>query len=222
MSNEKKASQKNEEITLPPRQAEVLKFIQETLVSLGSPPSYREIQKHFKFKSIKTVQDHLKALTKKGKLVSIQNKKTKRLSRNLIPHNHRPERVKRISIYGEIAAGSPREAEQLEMGSLLIPEEMSPAPCFALKVVGTSMIDAGILEGDVLIVEKTQVAKNGDIVVALLEGETTVKKFFKEREKISLIPENKNMKPIVVATQNFEIQGKVIGLQRSFYPDPRF
>ncbi len=196
-------------------QSEILNFIRERLQKDGSAPSFREIQTHFGFKAVGTVQGHVAALRKKGKLEKVENKsKGKGSHRGLRPKGFKRLEAAIVPIYGEIAAGSARETDQLEMGELLVPQEISENPSFALKVVGNSMIDAGIFEGDLLVVEKNHSVHDGDIIVALLDGETTVKRYSKKGKQISLVPENRFMKPIPVTSQRFEIQGKVVGLQR--------
>jgi repressor LexA len=102
------------------------------------------------------------------------------------------------------------------LGNLILGYETSPENHFALRVVGNSMIEAGILEGDHVIVQKDASIRSGDIVVAVLQGEVTVKRFQKKKGKVFLVPENKTMSPIEVQTDEFYIQGKVVSLQRKF------
>ncbi len=196
-------------------QTDILNFIKDTCATRGTPPTFREIQEHFGFKAVGTVQGYIKALIRKGHIEDPKSEKGKRKSRGLFPTGFRPQATRRIPIYGEIAAGSTRDAAQIELGSLIVSDEAS-AESFALRVVGDSMIDVGILEGDHLIVKKTASARTGDIVVALLNGETTVKRYRSGASGIFLVPENKKMKPIKVVEKNFSIQGKVVGLQRKF------
>lgn len=201
--------------SLTQNQALLLEFIKTYSQTHGFPPSYREIQKHFGYKAVGTVQDHVRALIQKGVLQKSYGQNSKK-ARALVPSGAKPSLGKTIPIFGEIAAGGPREALQTELGSLVVGEEFTSDDCFALRVVGNSMIDIGIFEGDFVIVDKTKKIKTGDIVVALLDGETTVKRYQERGGKIFLIPENRNMKPIEVKTENFQIQGKVTGLQRKF------
>jgi repressor LexA len=195
-------------------QEAVLTFIKNTCATRGAPPSYREIQEHFGFKAVGSVQGYVKALIRKGYLDDPKQEKGKRRARGLFPAGHRTENTKRIPIYGEIAAGPLRDTPQIELGSLLVSEETVSDPCFALRVVGDSMIEVGILEGDHLIVEKGARVRSGDIVVALMGGETTVKRYKETAHGIFLVPENKKLKPIKVTEKSFQIQGKVVGLQR--------
>jgi repressor LexA len=198
--------------SLTPSQEQILRFIKERCEQAGGTPSYREIQEHFGYRAVGTVQDHVQALIKKGKLERLSAKG--RRARSLVPVGASHEGIKRISIFGEIAAGEARDAEQVELGSLVILEGLAQDPCFALRVVGDSMIEAGIFEGDHLIVERGARIASGDIVVALLNGETTVKRYSVQRGKTFLLPANRRLKPIPVHGERFEIQGKVVGLQR--------
>jgi repressor LexA len=202
-------------IPLTQNQAHLLEFIKTYSQENGFPPSYREIQRHFGYKAVGTVQDHVRALIQKGALQKSYGQNSKK-ARALIPSGPKPSSGKSIPIFGEIAAGGPREAIQTELGNLVIGDDLASGDCFALRVVGNSMIDIGIFEGDFVIVDRTQKVKNGDIIVALLEGETTVKRYRETKDKILLIPENRTLKPIEVTTEDFQIQGKVTGLQRKF------
>lgn len=195
-------------------QSEILKFIRATCEVSSIPPSFREIQSHFGYRAVGTVQDHVRALMRKGYLEESAGETRK--ARGLIPKGFRPDSAVQIPIYGEIAAGSTRESEQIELGQLTISTSMAKGPCFGLRVVGDSMQDVGILEGDILIVQKQNRAKNGDIVAALLNGETTVKRYVQKEGKIFLVPENRRLRPIEVSQGDFQIQGKVVGLQRRF------
>jgi repressor LexA len=192
-------------------QAAILGFIRERCRA-GSSPSFREIQHHFGYKAVGTVQDHVRALVRKGHLEPSAG--PGRRARSLVPSGRRPVPARELPIFGEIAAGSARDSVQLEIGSLLVAPDAVREPAFALRVVGNSMIGVGIFEGDFLIVERTPVAKSGDIVVALLNGETTVKRYQEKRGEIFLVPENPAMKPIPVTGESFSIQGRVVGLQR--------
>ena len=202
-------------IPLTQNQAHLLEFIKTYSQENGFPPSYREIQRHFGYKAVGTVQDHVRALIQKGALQKSYGQNSKK-ARALIPSGPKPSSGKSIPIFGEIAAGGPREAIQTELGNLVIGDDLASGDCFALRVVGNSMIDIGIFEGDFVIVDRTQKVKNGDIIVALVDGETTVKRYRETKSKILLIPENRTLKPIEVTTEDFQIQGKVTGLQRKF------
>ena len=193
-------------------QDQIWRFIKERCEQGAGAPSYREIQAHFGYRAIGTVQDHVRALIKKGVLERVPS--STRRARSLIPTGLSLEGVKRISVFGEIAAGHARDAEQVELGTLIVSETAAKDPCFALRVVGDSMIEAGIFEGDHLIVERGARIAHGDIVVALLGGETTVKRYSVQNGKVFLVPANRRLRPIPVEGERFEIQGKVVGLQR--------
>ena len=192
----------------------VFDFIKSFIRSRSVPPSYREIQSHCGYKAVGTVQDHVRALIEKGYLEKAELQGQGRVARALIPKGLMLTGVKKITVYGEIAAGGPRNSEQLELGEIVISEELVRGECFALRVVGDSMIDAGIFEGDHVIVHQEARIKEGDIIVALLEGETTVKKYSVKNGEIFLVPENKKMKPISTRGKTLEIQGRVVSLQR--------
>lgn len=197
--------------TLTPAQSEVLRFIEQCCEQHGRPPSYREIQEHFGYKSVGTVQDHVRALQQKG-FLSLSHGR----SRGLTPANSTYPRVKRLPLYGEVAAGSPRDSAQLEFGEFWVADPAGQKASFALKVVGNSMVEAGIYEGDTLVVDSRSNVKSGDIVVALVDGETTVKRYVETGLGAELHPENSSMKPIRLSGQAWSIQGKVIALHRRF------
>lgn len=199
---------------LTENQEQILAFIKQCYERSGTPPSYREIQEHFGYKAIGTVQDHLKALRKKGALEETPLDKGRRQARGLVPTGYKPEGTRRIPVYGEIAAGPLSDNAQLSLGTVVVAEAVAKDPCFALRVVGDSMSGIGILEGDFLIVERRAMVKSGDIIVALVNGETTVKRFVKKGDGIYLVPENPHLTPLKITTERFEVQGKVVGLQR--------
>ena len=199
-------------------QARVFKFVQREIERDGVPPTFRAIAKQFGFKSTRAAQDHVAALIRKGYL-----ERKPGVARGLrLPG--RAEALKnaplQIPLVGQIAAGSPRGAEQVSLGSVPVPREavkgVKEAELFALRITGDSMMDAGILEGDIVIARTQKTAAHGDIVVALLDGESTVKRLHRRDGRILLVPENRRMKPIAVGTRDLVIQGRVVGVQR-FY-----
>ena len=207
---------KKDEIT--DRQQEILNFIQDYVEFNSYPPTYREIGKKFNIASTFGVKRHIDALVKKGFLNNSNN-----LSRTLtLVVNNNPihkEPIVEIPVVGRVAAGYPILAEENIEGHLTIDRNMinSTNDCFGLKVRGDSMINAGILEGDLVIVSPQKQASNGDIIVALLGDEATMKRFQIEDGKIFLIPENEKYEPIAVNnTEEFSIVGKVIGVFRSY------
>lgn len=202
---------------LTEQQERVLRFVAKHIAEQGAPPTFRGIAKHFGFASTRAAQDHVAALVRKGYLEHRPGEaRGLRLANAL---NASPPVA--VPIVGQIAAGSPRDAQQLPMGSLPFPRELVrgsqlDADLFALRVHGDSMVEAGILEGDMVIAKTQKSVSHGDIVVALLDGESTVKRFHKKDGKILLMPENKRLKPIPVEGRELVIQGRVIAVQR-FY-----
>ncbi len=201
------------------RQRQVLEFIRGFAERQGVPPTVREIGERFRF-TARAAFDHLRALERKGVL---ERRVTgKRASRALVLPEHRGLRRpgrEEIPLLGRIAAGVPLTAiENREESIPLRPDWLSTAgqEVFALRVHGESMINAHIMEGDLVLVRQQETALPGDIVAALLDGEATVKRFGREDGAIVLRPEHPTMKPIVVGPGHgdFRILGKVIGLMR--------
>jgi len=209
---------------LTDRQEEILIFIKEFLSQNGYPPTLRQIGKQFSISSTFGVKRHLDALEKKGYL-NIESNASRGISiiRNdddfPIPTLLRDEEVElnRIPIIGRVAAGSPILAEENIEGSVLIdPSFMNKAKdCFALKVKGDSMVNAGIFEGDLVIVSPKRNALTDEIIVARIDDEVTVKKYFARGNEVRLIPENDKYSPIIITSENdFSIIGKVTGVVR--------
>lgn len=200
---------------LTKRQEEILNYIKSFMVSHGYPPTVREIGKDLGLSSPATIHTHLNNLAKKG---FIKKEETKNRAIELLVENEfmpKEETVTDVPLLGKITAGSPIEAierpdEFFTLPSYLIPRNKQ---VFALNVSGCSMINAGILDGDIVIVEKTNTARNGEIVVAMTdENEVTLKTFYKENGYFRLQPENDTMDPIIL--NNVTILGKAIGLYR--------
>ena len=194
---------------LTPRQAEVLEFIKSYLDETGYPPTRADIARQLGFKSANASEEHLKALARKGAI-------------EMIPGTSRgiklPETLG-IPIVGRVAAGNPILAqEHIEDYCELPPSFFRPAADYLLTVQGDSMIEIGILDGDLLAVHRTTTVNNGDIVVARVEDEVTVKRLQKNRSKhlITLLPENADFSPIEVdlREQNFTIEGIMVGIIR--------
>lgn len=205
---------------LTDRQKDILGFIQEYVELNNFPPTYREIGQKFKIVSTFGVKRHIDALVKKGYLNSGNN-----LSRTLtlVVNNNPIKKVQttilEIPVVGRVAAGQPILAEENIEGNFVIDKNFlgSRTECFGLKVRGDSMINAGIMEGDLVIIQPQKEAVNGDIVVALIKDEATMKRFALIDGKIYLIPENDNYEPIIIDNQEeFSIVGKVIGVFRSY------
>jgi len=208
---------------LTDRQEYILKFIQQFLQENGYPPTLREIGKRFDISSTFGVKRHLDALTKKGYLNILSN-----ASRGISITRDEFEspttinideinNINKIPIVGRVAAGSPITAEENIEGSIVIDPGFlkKDADSFALKVKGDSMIDAGIFEGDLVIISPKAITANGDIIVARIEDEVTVKIYENKKQQIRLIPQNKSYEPIVIKNKNeFSIVGKVTGVLR--------
>ncbi|MDI6715965.1 MAG: transcriptional repressor LexA [Actinomycetota bacterium] len=201
---------------LTKRQQQVLDFILSEINRKGYPPSIREIGKAIGLTSSSTVHSHLAALERKG---YIRRDPTKPRALEVVDFrlNDRginPEKVRNVPLVGRVAAGSPLLAQENIEDNFALPAELASEGTFMLRVEGSSMIEAGILDGDYLIVKQQPTADNGDIVVALLGDEATVKRFYKKGDRIVLKPENKSMEPIIAA--DAKIIGKAIGLIRKF------
>ena len=202
---------------LTKKQEEVLNFIKKFVVSHGYPPSVREICKGMNLSSPATVHTHLKQLEQKG-IIRKENSKFRTIE-ILVENEYekKEEELVRVPLLGKITAGSPIEAIERPNEFFSLPASLIPSSetIFTLNVSGESMINAGIFDGDIVIVKKQNVAKNGDIVVAMNgEGEVTLKTFYKEKNHIRLQPENDTMNPIIL--DNCTILGKAIGLYRKF------
>lgn len=208
---------------LTERQEEILSFIQQFQQECGYPPTLREIGKKFNISSTFGVKGHLDALSKKGYL-SILSNASRGISITKDEFNNaaiidisEKESSNKIPIIGRVAAGSPILAEENIEGSVVIDPSFlkKTENCFALKVKGDSMIEAGIFEDDLVIIVPQTNATNGDIVVARINDEITVKVYEYKNQVIKLIPQNKNYSPIIIENKNeFSIVGKVTGIVR--------
>jgi repressor LexA len=200
---------------LTPRQDDALKFIKEQIAKNGYPPTVREIGKFLGLSSPATIQVHLSNLEDKGYIKKGGNKS--RAIELLVDNEYlnQNEEVIQVPLLGKVTAGSPIEAierpdEFFSLPAYLIPNKKE---VFTLNVSGESMINAGIFDGDIVIVQRQNTANNGDIVVAMTEeNEVTLKRFYKEKDFIRLQPENDYMAPIILP--NVSILGKAIGLYR--------
>ncbi|HUK42294.1 MAG TPA: transcriptional repressor LexA [Candidatus Acidoferrales bacterium] len=201
---------------LPPltaRQKEIYDFLLKSIREKGYAPSIPEIGAKFKIVSTNGVSDHLKALEKKGYIRRVGKRAIDVLTTMGKPML---AAVREIPILGRIPAGKPFLSEENVEGLLTITNDMGSGKLFALQVKGDSMIDAGILEGDRVIVKQQGTAENGEIVCALIEGEATLKRFYRKGDTITLKAENEKYPPITVSQGEFRILGRVIGLQRKF------
>jgi len=189
-------------------QQKVFDYIKEIIDERGLAPSVREICAAVGLKSTSTVQYNLNALENLGYIErDSQLKRTIRICKNGIRPTHVP-------LIGTVTAGVPILAAQSVEDYIPVPIDQRGRSLFALRVKGDSMINAAILDGDIVIVEQTPVAENGDIVVALIEDEATVKRFYKEKGHFRLQPENDSYEPIIV--KELAVLGKVISLIRNY------
>lgn len=194
------------------KQQEILEYIKETILKKGYPPAVREICEAVQLKSTSSVHSHLESLEKNG---YIRRDPTKPRTIEIIDDcfNLTRREVVNVPLVGTVAAGQPILAEENIENYFPIPAEMLPnVETFMLNVKGDSMINAGIFNGDQVLVAQQSTANNGEIVVALIEDSATVKRFYKEDGHFRLQPENDAMDPIIV--DEVEILGKVIGLLR--------
>ena len=197
------------------KQKEILEYIKQSILSHGYPPAVREICEAVHLKSTSSVHSHLETLEKNG---YIRRDPTKPRAIEIVDDNFNLVRRETVNvpIIGKVSAGQPLLAVENIDGYFPIPSEYMPNnKTFMLVVQGDSMINAGIFNGDYVIVEQQQTAENGQKVVALVEDSATVKTFYKEDGHIRLQPENDTMEPIIVEQdQFFQILGKVIGVFR--------
>lgn len=199
---------------LSERQRQIIDFIRSTIETKGYPPSVREIGEAIGLSSSSTVHGHLDKLSKMG---MIRRDPTKPRAIELIGEKLTRERTRTMTIpvIGRVTAGQPILAQENIEDQFPLPLDFVRADekeLFFLKVQGDSMVDAGILNGDWVLVRKQETARNGEIVVALIEDEATVKRFFKEQGQIRLQPENRFMDPIIVP--DAKVLGKVVGVIR--------
>ncbi len=196
----------------PPGQTrrQVLRFMRERLIA-GRPPTVREVQEAFKFRSVQSAREHLEILVEEGKLT-----KEPGVSRGYrLPGPPLTPPFAPVPLLGQVQAGALTEAiEDPDGGYIGVQRGGENDELFALKVKGESMIDAGILPGDVVIVRCQPTADSGDIVVALVDGEATVKLLKKNRRRVELHPANPAFEPIVPAAGDLSLLGKVIEVRR--------
>ena len=196
------------------KQSQILEYIKSEILNKGYPPSVRDICQAVNLKSTSSVHSHLETLEKNG---YIRRDPTKPRTIEIIDDNFNLVRreVVNVPMVGTVAAGQPiLDIENIDNYFPIPSEYMPNEETFMLKVKGESMINAGILDGDNILVKRQNTAKNGDMVVALVDDSATVKTFYKENGHIRLQPENDNMDPIIVPT--CEIIGKVFGVFRFF------
>jgi repressor LexA len=197
---------------LTDKQRTILEYIEEQISRRGHCPTIREIGRQFKITSTNGVRTHLTALIRKGYI-----KKEQYVSRGLELVRPLVAPSGRLPLVGSVPAGKPIDAIENIEGEIAVDTSFLPkGESFSLRVVGMSMKNAGILDGDIVMVKKQAAAQKGDIVVAILNGEATVKRYIPEGTQIRLQPENDAFEPIIVkkGSGEFRIVGKVVGLLR--------
>jgi len=201
------------QLTLTPRQKEILDFIRSYRERKGLSPTQREICQQFGFSSFGTLQKHLRLLMEKGALVRDWNKRRSLL----LTEEPEGARALELPLFGRIAAGQPIE--------VLSGEEKVPVPemltrrgeNYVLKVTGDSMVDDGIRDGDFVIVQRRDTAANGEMAAVLVNGEATLKRLYREADgRVRLQPANERMTPIFVRPEELRVQGVVVGLMRRY------
>ena len=200
---------------LTPRQAEILGLIRERIAETGMPPTRAEIARTLGFRSANAAEEHLQALARKGAIALVRgtSRGIRVLDETEAPHG--------LPVVGRVAAGAPILAQQhIESHCPIEPGLFSPRADYLLQVRGTSMRDAGILDGDLLAVHRSASARNGQIVVARLNDEVTVKRFRQQGDKVQLLPENPAFDPIVVDLRRepLAIEGIGVGVIRRGNP----
>lgn len=202
--------------SLTSRQQEILSWVKDFIRDHGMPPTVREIGAAFEIKS-SSVFDLLQALERKGHL-----RRGDLGARSLIVEGHADRHecsCEEVRIVGRVRAGAPIEAIENDLGTIAVKKDLLRGrSAFALKVEGNSMIEAGILDGDYVVVRKQETADDGDIVVALIENEATLKRFYRDADGVRLEPANSSMKPTRVTAGEFRIQGTLVGVVRVMNP----
>lgn len=196
------------------KQKAVLEYLGSYRDKWGTAPSFDEICSHFGFRSYNTVTTYLRILERKGYIRLPARKNLKRALEILRPsETGRAE----IPLLGAVAAGRPIEAVEDKMGIEVPASMLGRGEHFVLRVKGDSMVDDGILDGDLVVVRKQDVAENGDTVVALIGNEATVKRYYVREDHVELKPAHKGMASIMAAGEGLKIQGRVVGIMR-YYP----
>ncbi len=199
-------------MSLTKKQKQVFDYICEYIDLNGYSPTQMEIKEHFNFKSLGSVQDYIRYLKNSGHLINDPNS-----VRGLRPVNkNENDDLLQIPLHGKVAAGNPIEA--LEGSETIdIPANMiGKGNHFALTVSGESMIEDGILDGDIILIKEKNTAINGETIVATIDNEATVKRYYKKSNQIELHPANSSMSPIIVKGGDIQIKGVLVGLYRSY------
>lgn len=198
------------------KQAKVLEAISRRLAMGEPPPTYRDLCEELGWSSTGTARDHLRALAKKG-LVELSGNahRNVKVSREAVP-------ARRLPILGRVVAGVPEHADENVEGFLALPTRWAHPDYFALQVVGKSMEGISIYDGDYVVAKRAEVAKSNDVVVATVDGETTLKRLSRRGREYFLVAENPQFGPIRMAGRDILIHGVVVALFRSFTPQDSF
>lgn len=200
--------------TITSRQKAILEYIADTIEAQEYPPTIQEIGRHFGIASTNGVFDHLKTLEKKGYIERSPKARSIRLTQKAVTVLRRGGGGG-LPLVGRVAAGQPLLAVENIEEYIPVQPHLAERDAFCLRVAGDSMIESGILEGDVIVVDRSTRPKPGDIVVALIDGEATVKFFHPCSDSIELRPANHLMKPIIYPASQVKVQGVVVALQRT-------
>ena len=198
---------------LTKRQAAILQFIAQTIQDQGYPPTLAEIGAHFGIRSTNGVTDHLVALERKGYLTRSNKARSLHVTEKGVADLYEAE-SNTLPLVGRVAAGQPLFAEENIEGRVTVDPAHVREGAFCLRVNGESMVEAGILDGDLIVVDPSRRPRKGDVVVAMVDDEATVKRFHPEGATIRLEPANSAMQPIVAPADTVSIQGVVTALQR--------
>lgn len=197
---------------LTKKQRAVLQFLKDYRREHGMPPSYEEIRREFGFASLNSARKHLLQLHRKGYIRSPWKNQKRALE---IVEREDPPKAAKLPLLGSVVAGAPIESEEVP-DTIDVPESLlRRGEHFALRVSGDSMVDDGIHEGDLLVVQRRETADPGQTVVALVDGEATVKKFYRQGDRVELRAANERYQPIVADPESVQVRGVVVGLVRS-------
>ena len=196
------------------RQAAILGFIVDCIRDQGMPPTIAEIGAQFGISSTNGVNDHLVALEKKGYITRSSKARSIHVTEKAATSLYQSD-VATLPLVGRIAAGRPILAEENIEGRVVVSAALAKPGAFCLRVQGDSMIEDGILDGDILIADPEAEPQAGDVVVALVADEATVKRFYPRGERVELRPANTAMEPLIVPAGSVHIQGVVVALQRT-------
>lgn len=200
-------------MSLTKKQKQVYDFICEYIEQNEYSPTQLEIKEHFGFKSLGSVQDYIKYLKNSG---HIQNDSNSVRGLTPVAQQTTTEPTIEIALHGKVAAGNPIEAFEGDENISVPASMIKSGNHFALTVSGQSMIEDGILDGDIIIIKEKNHAQNGETIVATVDNEATVKRYYKKSNKIELHPANSSMSPIIVERGDFQIKGVLVGLYRSY------